>query len=125
MAHHDIPGIDPSTVVQKLNEGLEARPIKQKCRSFNPERYATINDEVKKLIDLGSIHEAYYPNWLANIVLVKKTNGKWRICTNFTDLNRACPKDYFPLPRINELVDATSVHQILSFMDTYYVYNQI
>ena len=61
---------------KKLNEDLKARPIKQKHRSFNSERYAAINSEVKKLIEAGSIHEAYYPNWFSNIVLVKNTNGK-------------------------------------------------
>ena len=74
--HHYIPGIDPSIAVHKINEDPEARPIKQKRRFFNPKRYATINDEVKKLVEAGSIREAYYPNWFSNIVLVKNTNGK-------------------------------------------------
>ena len=74
--HHDIPGIDPSIAIHKLNEDLDAWPIKQKRRSFNSERYAVIGEEVKKLVEAGSIHEAYYPDWLANIVLVTKTNGK-------------------------------------------------
>ena len=123
--HHDIPGIDPSIAVHKLNEDPNARPIKQKCRSFNPERYAVIGQEVKQLVEAGSIWEAYYPDWLANIVLVKKTNGKWWVCTDFSYLNRACPKDYYPLPHIDQLVDATSGHQLLSFMDAYSGYNQI
>ena len=84
-----------------------------------------IGEEVKKLVEARSIREAYYADWLANIVLVKKNNGKWRVCTNFTDLNQACPKDCYPLPRIDQLVDATSGHQLLSFMDVYSGYNQI
>ena len=66
-----------------------------------------------------------YPKWLANVVLVKKANGKWRLCINFTDINRACPKDSFPLPRIDLIVDATAGHEILSFMDAFSGYNQI
>ena len=94
-------------MVHKLNEDPDACPIKQKQRSFNPERYAAINEEVKKFVEFGSIQKAYYPDWLANIVLVKKTNGKWWVCIDFTGLNQACPKDCFPLPRIDQLVDAT------------------
>ena len=84
-----------------------------------------IGEEVKKLIEIGSIREAYYPDWLANIVFVKKTNGKWQVCTNFTNLNRACPKDCYSLPRIDQLVDVTSGRQLLSFMYAYLGYNQI
>ena len=60
-----------------------------------------------------------YPEWLANMVLVKKSNGKWRVCIDYTDLNKACPKDCFPLPRIDQFVDATAGHELLSFMDGY------
>ena len=67
----------------------------------------------------------YYPEWLANVVLVKKANGKWKMCVNFTDLNQACPKDSFPLPRINKLVDSTAMHKLLMFMDAFSEYNQI
>ena len=67
----------------------------------------------------------YYPDWLANVVMVKKANGKWRICINFTNLNRACFKDSYPLPRIDTLVDSTARHQLLSFTDAFSGYNQI
>ena len=67
----------------------------------------------------------YYPDWLANMVMVKKANGKWRMCVDFTDLNKAYPKDSYPLPRINTLVDSTARHQLLSFMDAFSSYNQI
>ena len=67
----------------------------------------------------------YYLDWLANIVLVKKANGKWRMCVDFTDLNKACSKDSFPLPRIDQLVDSTAGHKLLTFMDTFSGYNQI
>ena len=67
----------------------------------------------------------YYPEWLANVVMVKKANGKWRICVNFTNLNRACLNDSYPLPRIDTLVDSTVRHQLLSFMNAFSRYNQI
>ena len=67
----------------------------------------------------------YYPDWLANVVMVKKANGKWRMCVDFTDLNKACPKDSYPLPRIDQLVDSTAGHKLLSFMDAFSRYNQI
>ena len=67
----------------------------------------------------------HYPKWLANVVLVKKANGKWRMCVDFTDLNRACPKDSFPLPRIDQLVDSTTRHKLITFMDAFSGYNQI
>ena len=67
----------------------------------------------------------YYPNWLANLILVKKANGKWRMCVDFTDLNKACPKDSFPLPMIDQLMDSTAGHKLLTFMDAFSGYNQI
>ena len=66
-----------------------------------------------------------YPDWLDNVVLVKKANGKWRLCIDFIDSNRACSKDSFPLPRIDLIVDATAGHELLSFMDAFSGYNQI
>ena len=69
------------------------------------------------------IREVYYPDWLANVVMVKKANGKWRMCVDFTDLNKAYPKDSYPLPRIDTLVDSTTRHQLLSFVDTFLGYN--
>ena len=66
-----------------------------------------------------AIKEVFYPHWLAKTVVVKKKTGKWRMCVNFTDLNRACPKDSFPMPRIDQLVDATVGHPRMSFLDAF------
>ena len=66
-----------------------------------------------------------YPEWLANTVMVKKANGKWRMCIDFTDLNKACPKDEFPLPRIDSLVDAAASSELMSLLDCYSGYHQI
>jgi len=81
-------------------------------------------DEVNKLLAANFIREVYYPEWLANVVMVKKANGNWRMCIDFTDLNNAYPKDSFPLPRIDQLVDSTSGHKLLTFMDAFSGYNQ-
>ena len=92
---------------------------------FAPERDQAIAEEVRKLQEASFIREVYYPDWLANVVMVKKTNRKWRMCVDFTDLNKACPKDSYPLPRVDVLVNSTARHQLLSFMDAFSGYNQI
>ena len=92
---------------------------------FTQERDKAIAEEVRKLREADFIREVYYLDWLANIVMVKKANGKWKMCVDFTNLNRACPKDSYPLPRIDVLVDLTTRHRLLSFMDAFSWYNQI
>jgi hypothetical protein len=82
-------------------------------------------NEVKRLLSAGVIREVKYPEWLANTVMVKKANGKWRMCIDFTDLNKACPKDEFPLPRIDSLVDAAASSELMSLLDCYSGYHQI
>uniref|UniRef100_A0A2N9HW46 Reverse transcriptase domain-containing protein n=1 Tax=Fagus sylvatica TaxID=28930 RepID=A0A2N9HW46_FAGSY len=115
----------PNVMIHKLNVNPSMHPIKQKRRVFAPERNAAVMAEVDKLLTAGFIREVYYPEWLANVVMVKKPNGKWRMCVDFTDLNKACPKDSYPLPRIDQLVDSTAGHKLLSFMDAFSGYNQI
>ena len=82
-------------------------------------------DEVDKLHVANFIKEVYYPKWLANVVMVKKANGKWRMCVDFMDLNGACPKDSFPLLRIDQLVDSMVGYKLLTFIDAFSGYNQI
>ena len=77
------------------------------------------------MLEANFIREVYYPDWLVNVVMVKKANGKWRMCVDFMDLNKASPKDNYPLPRIDTLVDSTARHELLSFMDAFSSYNQI
>lgn len=77
------------------------------------------------MLEVGFIREVKYTTWLANMVMVKKSNGKWRMCTDFTDLNKACPKDNYPLPNIDALVDGVSGFEVLNFLDAYSGYNQI
>ena len=71
------------------------------------------------------IREIFFPEWLANTVVVKKKNGKWRVCVDFTNLNWACPKDSFLMPKIDQLVDATYGHPRMSFLDAFQGYHQI
>ena len=118
-------GVDLAVITHKLNVNPSFKPVKQKRRSFSPERQRAINEEVGKLLQRKAIREVDYPEWLANVVLVKKANGKWWLCIDFTDINRACPKDSFPLPRIDLIVDATADHELLSFIDAFSGYNQI
>ena len=106
----DMGGIDPTVITHKLNINPSFKPVKQKSRSFALERQKAINEEVGKLLQAGAIRDVEYPEWLANVVLVKKANGKWRLCIDFTDINKACPKDSFPLLRIDLIVDATAGH---------------
>uniref|UniRef100_A0A2N9HTB0 Uncharacterized protein n=1 Tax=Fagus sylvatica TaxID=28930 RepID=A0A2N9HTB0_FAGSY len=124
-SHEDMPGINPSIISHKLNVDPSLRPVKQKRRVFAPERNNAIMEEVDKLLAANFIREVFYPDWLANVVMVKKSTGKWRMCVDFTDLNKACPKDSFPLPRIDQLVDSTAGHKLLTFMDAFSGYNQI
>ena len=124
-SHEDMSGIDPLVMVHRLNVSPSFPPIRQKKRVFAPERDQAIAEEVRKLQEASFIRKVYYPDWLANIVMVKKARGKWKMCVDFTDLNKACPKDSYPLLRVNVLVDSTAQHQLLSFMDAFSGYNQI
>lgn len=96
--HEDMVGIEPKISCHHLKIDPKATPNRQKRRALNPERYEALKDEVKKLIDNHFIRESIYPKWVSNPVLVKKHNGKWRVCVDFSNLNQACPKDSFPLP---------------------------
>ena len=114
-----MPGIDSSVITHRLNVYPSSKPVCQKKKVFAPERDNIIKEEVQKLTMAKFIWEVYYSDWLANVVMVKKANGKRRMCVDFTDLNKACPKDSYPLPHINQLVDSTADHKLLSFMDVF------
>ena len=124
-SHEDMSGIDPSVITHRMNIYPSSKPVRQKKMVFAPEKNNAIKEEVQKLTLAKFIREVYYPDWLANVVMVKKANGKWRMCVDFTDLNKAYPKDSYPLPRIDQLVDSTVGHRLFSFMDAFSGYNQI
>jgi Reverse transcriptase (RNA-dependent DNA polymerase). len=121
----DMPGVPREVIEYRLAMRPGARPIRQKVRRQGPERQAFIREEVTRLLEAGFIREVIHPEWLANPVVVPKANGKLRLCIDYTDLNKACPKDPFPLPRIDQIVDSTAGCDLLSFLDAYSGYHQI
>ena len=88
-----------------------------------PIKAKAVEEEVQKLLKVGAIREAQFPDWISNPVVVKKSNDKWRVCVDFTDLNKACPKDSFSLPRMDQLVDSAAGHKRMSFLDAYSGYH--
>jgi ribonuclease HI len=99
--------------------------MKQLLRRFDEEKRRAIGEEVHKLMAVGFIKEVFHLEWLANPVLVRKKGGKWRMCVDYTGLNKACPKVPYPLPRIDQIVDSTAGCETLSFFDAYSGYHQI
>ena len=93
--------INPVHASHKLNVISSARPVRQKVRRFHPNRHQVIQAEVDNLLKSRFIRVIKYPEWLANVVVVPKKGKKWRVCVDYTDLNEACPKGSFPLPRID------------------------
>jgi hypothetical protein len=118
-------GIPREVIEHKLAIDPTFKPIKQKERRYTPERRETIRIEVNKLLEDGFIRPVDYPNWLANPVLVEKTDGFWRMRIDYTSLNKACPKDEYPLPHICQILDSTVTCELLSFLDAYSGYHQI
>ncbi|KAI5312322.1 hypothetical protein L3X38_041495 [Prunus dulcis] len=107
-SYNNMPGIFPEVICHKLTISLAYKPVRWKRRSYDTERYEAMKAEVDKLRAIDFIREATYPVWLANSVMVRKENGRWRMCQDYTDLNKACSKDNFPSPRIDQLIDATN-----------------
>jgi hypothetical protein len=116
----------PRKVIEhKLDIDLAFKPIKQKERRYMLERRETIWVEVNKLLEAGFIRPVDYPNWLANPVLIEKPDGSWRMCIDYTSLNKACLKDECPMPHICQIMDSTASCELLSFLDVYSGYHQI
>ncbi|XP_052728311.1 uncharacterized protein LOC108320289 [Vigna angularis] len=124
-SYNDMPGLDTDIVQHKLPLKQECLPVKQKLRRMKPEMSLKIKEEVQKQFDAGFLTVAKYPQWVANIVPVPKKDGKVRMCVDYRDLNRSSPKDNFPLPHIDTLVDNTAKYSLFSFMDGFSGYNQI
>jgi len=120
-----MPGVPRNQIGHSLNVSKTARPIKQKLRRFARDKKEAIRIEITRLLAAGFIKEVYHPDWLSNPVLVRKKNNEWRMCVDYTDLNKQCPKDHFGLPRIDEVVDSTARCELLSFLDCYSGYHQI
>ncbi|GKV30474.1 hypothetical protein SLEP1_g39278 [Rubroshorea leprosula] len=110
--------------IHKLNTDPTKRPVVQKRRLFGPEKQAAIDEEIRKLLQAGFIRRVEYSEWVSNPMLVKKPNGKWRMCIDFTNLNEACPKDPHPLPNVEKLVERAAGHERMSFIDASSGYHQ-
>jgi ribonuclease HI len=122
---NDLCGVNRDVIEHSLNVDPSFRPRKQRLQKMPDDKAEGARNEVKRLPSAGVIREVTYPEWLANTVMVKKANGKWRMCIDFTYLNKACPKDEFPLPRIDSLVDAAASSELMSLLDCYSGYHQI
>jgi hypothetical protein len=121
----DTPSIPREVAEHALDIQAGSEPVKQRLRRFDEEKRRAIGEEVQKLLVAGFIKEVSHPEWLVNPVLVKMKNGKWRMCVDYTGLNKACPKVPFPLPRIDQIIDSTVGCETLSFLDVYSGYHQI
>jgi hypothetical protein len=122
---NDLCGVNRDVIEHSLNVDPSFRPRKQRLQKMSDDKAEGARNEVKRLLSAGVIREVKYPEWLANIVMVKKANDKWRMCIDFTDLNKAYPNDEFPLPRIDSLVDAAASLELMSLLDCYSRYHQI
>jgi hypothetical protein len=122
---NDLCGVNRDIIEHSLNVDPSFRPRKQRLRKMSDDKAEGAKNEVKRLLSAGVIREVMYPEWLANTIMVKKANGKWRMCIDFMDLNKACPKDEFPLPRIDSLVHATTTSELMRLLDCYSGYHQI
>jgi hypothetical protein len=118
-------GVPRELIEHGLHLDPQAKPIKQRLRRFTPDKKDVIKKEIARLLDVGFIKEVYHLDWLANPVLVPKKNKEWRMCIDYTNLNKACKKDPFGLPRIDQVVDSIVGCNLLSFLNCYSGYHQI
>jgi hypothetical protein len=120
-----MPGVPKEVIEHHLAVCPQAHPVKQKTRKQAQEKQDFIAQEIEKLKKAKLIREVAHPTWIANLVVVPKANGSGRLCVDFTSLNKACPKDPYPLPRIDQIVDSTTGCDLLCFLDAFSGYHQI
>ena len=120
-----MPGLDPSIVEHRIDTWPDITPVRQKQQSLHPSKAVAIKAKIDKLRAVGFIYPIAYTSWVSNPVPVDKKQGTIYVCTNFRDLNNACPKDNFPTPFIDQIIDDYAGHEALSFMDGFSGYNQI
>jgi hypothetical protein len=121
---HLEPGYD-SIIEHKLHINPSSKPRKQKLHKMSDENIAAAKVEVQRIQDACFIREVQYPSWLANVVMVKKNNGKSRMCIDFTDLNMCCPKDDICLSRIDKVVDSATCYEMMALLDCFFGYHYI
>jgi hypothetical protein len=121
----DLVGVNKDIIEHMMHLNPNAKPRKQKLQKMSEEKVEVVMVEVQRLMDAGFNKEVTYPQWLANVVMVRKKNGKWQMCTDFTDLNKCCPKDDFPFARIDKIVDSTTGCEMMTLLDCFFDYHQI
>ncbi|GJV92169.1 hypothetical protein Tco_1539982 [Tanacetum coccineum] len=121
----DMTGILRHIAEHRLNVRKGCSPVRQKKRGQAADRNQAIQEEVEKLVEAGIIREVHYHDWLSNLVMVKKHDDSWRMCVDFKDLNKACPKDGYPLPKIDWKVESLCGFPFKCFLDAYKGYHQI
>jgi hypothetical protein len=121
----DLVGVSRSIIEHSLGIDPSVRPKKQQLRKMSDEKTEAAKAEVHRLLEARFIEPIAYPTWLANVVMVQKKSGKWRMCKYFTSLNKACPKDNFPLRQIDKIVDSTAGCEVMSLLDCFSGYHQI
>jgi hypothetical protein len=122
---HDLVGVSRTIIEHDLGNDPSVRPKKQRLRKMSDEKTEATKAEVHRLLEANFIKPIAYPTWLANMVMVQKKSGKWRMCIDFTSLNKVCPKDNFPLPRIDKIVDSAAGCEVMSLLDCFSGYHQI
>jgi hypothetical protein len=122
-SYDEMPGIDPKIVEHEITTYLDTKPVRQKLCPVNPRKATTIKVEVEKLLKVGFIYPVHLTQWVSNPVPVNKKQGTIRVCTDFHDLNKACPKDNIPTPFIDQIVDECASCKAFSFMDGFLRYN--
>ncbi|GJT76660.1 hypothetical protein Tco_1043385 [Tanacetum coccineum] len=118
-------GEKPFNTAYSLNEYNHIKPIKQKKRGLAPEQNEAICKEVEKLTKANILREVKYQTWVSNPIIVKKDDGRWKLCVDFTYINKACPKDCYPLPETDQKVESFSAFGLKCFLDAYKGYHQI
>jgi hypothetical protein len=121
----DLVGVSRTVIEHSLGIDPSVCPKKQRLRKMSDEKTKAAKAEVHRLLEANFIEPIAYPTWLANVVMVQKKSGKWRMCIDFTSLNKACPKDNFPLPWIDMIVDSAAECEVMSLLDCFSGYHQI
>ena len=123
--YEEMPGIDPDIVVHEIKTYLNAKNVWQRLRPVHPRKVATIKLEVEKLLKVGFIYPMALTDWVSNLVPINKKQGTICVCVEYRDINKACPKDNYPTPFIDQIVDDCAGSEIFSLMDGFSGYNQI
>jgi hypothetical protein len=123
-SYEEMPGIDPDIVVHEIKTNPDAKPVRQRLCPVHPRKAVAIKLEVKKLLKAGFIYPVALTDWVSNLVMVNKKQGTIRVCVDYRDINKACPKDNFPTPFIDQIIDDCIGSEIFSLMDGFSRYNQ-